>query len=160
MKKNIFVAFVSILSATSAYAADFGLGVDIKDDAHTIYVPINVSEGFRIEPYFSNHKLSQDDPFDSRESELGVGFFKVSEVAEKTNMVWGLRGSYIDGKYYHDEFDGYSVAPVLGLEYFPVSNVSVGADVSYSYRKVEGDSFSGNATSSGTKTAVSVKFYF
>ncbi len=160
MKKSIFVTVLAILSATSAYAADFGVGVEVGEGRNAIYVPINVSEGFRIEPYFSNYKSEQGDDYNSRQSELGLGLFRVSKLSDKTNLLLGARAAYAENNFYDEDMDGYSVAPVLGFEYFPVNNISLGADVSYVYTKLEDDNSDDDLTTSRTKTAINVKFYF
>lgn len=160
MKKLLTIA--ALASAVSVNAADFGVGVNVGSDNNTIYAPINLSESIRIEPYFSTYKSSSDD-YSYRSSRLGLGLFKVEKTSNQTSVYWGARAAYIDG---HDsdgeDFDGYSVAPVLGFEYFPVKNFSVGGDVALEYNHVNSGSgsnaFDGN--NSATKTSVGVKFYF
>lgn len=160
MKKIILAAGVSLLSVASTYAAEFGVGADVNNGNATVYVPIKVSDGFRVEPYFSNQKSDQENSFNSRQTEIGLGLFNVSNLSDKTNLLLGARASYIRHHYYDESLEGYSVAPTLGFEYFPVQNISLGADVSYVYSKLDGKGSTDDITSSGTRTAVSVKFYF
>jgi len=161
MKKLLTFAAIGILTSVEAFAADVGVGVDVSAGNNTIYVPINISKEFRVEPYFSTYKNDDDDGFSYRQSKVGVGLFKVSEAAHNTNVYWGARAAYIDGHSDIDEskYDGYSIAPVLGFEYFPVKNISVGADVSLEYTHVDRDN-SYDSSSSATKTSIGVKYYF
>lgn len=160
MKKLLTFAAIGILSSVEVFAADIGVGVDLNAGSNTIYVPINLSKEFRIEPYFSTQKTYDEDDYSYRYSKFGVGFFKVTEVADKTNLILGARAAYIDGHHSYDnsDFDGYSVAPVLGFEYFPVKNISVGADVSIEYGKIDDDGY--KSSTSGTKTGLALKYYF
>lgn len=160
--KKLSLAIAALVSAVSVNAADIGVGASIGTNDNTIYVPINVNENFRVEPYVSTYKVNDDD-YSYRSSRLGVGLFKLEKTSSQTSVYWGARASYIDGRDSDDgDFDGYSIAPVLGFEYFPVKNFSVGGDVALEYTDVDSDSdsypFATQSTS--TKTSVGVKFYF
>lgn len=160
MKKLLAIAALS--SVASAHAADFGVGANIGSDSSTIYAPINLSEGFRIEPYLSAYKSDYDNA-SYRRSELGAGFFKLEKTSNQTDVYWGARVGYIDGRDTDKEdFDGYSVAPVLGFEYFPVKNFSVGGEVAVEYNHLNSDStnYFDNANATTTRGRVGIKFYF
>jgi hypothetical protein len=155
MKKLLTVAAIGLLSSLEVFAADVGLGVDLNSGSNTVYVPINLANGIRIEPYFSTYKYTNENnySYDYRVSTLGAGVFKVSEAANNTNIFWGARAGYIDGKSY----DGYSVAPVLGFEYYLVKNLSLGADVSLEYEHINDVN---DSSSTKTKTSLGVKYFF
>lgn len=161
MKKLLAIA--ALASVASVNAAEFGVGVNVGADNNRIYAPINLSENIRLEPYFSTYKANSDDDYNYRSSQLGIGLFKIEKISNQTSVYWGARTAYIDG---HDsdgdDFDGYSVAPVLGFEYFPVKNFSVGGDVALEYNHIDSGSsgYAFDTNSSSTKTSVGVKFYF
>jgi hypothetical protein len=160
--KKLSLAIVGLVAAVNANSADSGVGASIGTGDDTIYIPINLSESFRIEPYVSAYKVNDAD-YSYRRSRLGVGLFKLEKTSSQTSMYWGARASYIDGRDSDDgEFDGYSIAPVLGFEYFPVKNFSVGGDVALEYIDIDSDSgdYPFATQSSSTKTSVGVKFYF
>ncbi len=48
MKKICFSVLLVFVLSTNVSAADFGIGVSVKSDRSTIYLPITISSSFRI----------------------------------------------------------------------------------------------------------------
>jgi hypothetical protein len=113
MKKALLAAAL-ILGAPSALSAEYGIGLSAKSDDALVYVPINVSPKFRIEPSLRYHSIKSESEVDDEASilfptsqtmrseleqiEVSVGWFRLSAVNESVRLYYGLRTGYIDGK--------------------------------------------------------------
>lgn len=182
MKNRIALALSMAFSASTF--ANVGVGVSVRDDDTRIYVPINVTESFRIEPFVNYGKREEKDD-DWEESvkayEFGLGFFGRTELVDKLHFLYGARISYLsakavnkdsDGSSYKYDVDGYSIAPTMGFEYFIMEKLSIGADVSLVYAKTDSESKSYDYDydygakveqtnkDTETDTSLNVKFYF
>ncbi len=166
MKKIMFFATTLLLSL-NVNAAEYGFGATLNGESSTIYIPINITKEFRVEPYFSSFKQKPNEysgPY--RANQYGLGLFKVKEAPYNTNIIMGVRAAYTSGDS-SGKFDGYSFGPVLGFEYYPIENFSVGADVSWQYTQMK---YSGAPQYYGddgyttkyyrTTTSVFIKYYF
>lgn len=166
MKKIIFIVTTLLLSL-NVNAAEFGFGATLDGDSTTIYIPINITKEFRVEPYFSSFKQKQSEFSGAyRANQYGFGLFKVKEAAHNTNIIMGVRAAYFSGDS-NGKFDGYNFGPVLGFEYFPVKNFSVGADASWQYTQMEYSTSPVYYEDGGyttkyyrTTTSVFIKYYF
>jgi hypothetical protein len=187
--KSILLALAALGLASSSSAAEVGLGVSLKQNENTLYLPVKVSPGFRIEGslFQSRNSMSSRSPAQSgpaftqtssfKAEVAGVGLFWLKAVTDNSSLYFGPRLGYISQKYTSgiadDQFEsrrhGYQVSPTLGFEYFPIKHMSLGAEVAYNYTSMSGSAtstvFPGNSGSldsldSGTVTAVMVRFYF
>lgn len=174
MKKHIALACLTVIS--SGALASTGIGVSAQIDDIWVYVPIDLTESFRIEPLVRYYKKEdQSDSEDYTEiSEFGVGLFVQSEVVENFNFLYGVRVAYSASKYtYKSQFfdsgtdqDGYLIAPTIGFEYFLADKISLGGDVSLVYTDLDGkDTDSGESIdvsekTTSTDTSLIVRFYF
>jgi hypothetical protein len=178
MKKIAMVTALLCVSG-SALAADFGLGVSIRSNDSTIYVPIDVSKSFRIEPMlrYQNSKSESSvfgagSPYTvAATAELtswnvGVGVFGVTQVAESANVYYGGRIGYISADYEtsyagtappgvsflpsKDKSDGFFLAPTIGVEYRFSDHFSIGGEAALIYTKVDGDQYTDESTSTST----------
>lgn len=106
MKTIISSLLVSLgaLSFTAVASADteVGLGVDLSD-FNTLYVPININDNWRVEPFVSyrSDKQNRDDEdykqlSESRRSELGLGVYKVLSKTENLSFYSGLTVAYVE----------------------------------------------------------------
>ncbi|HEY0940484.1 MAG TPA: hypothetical protein VGE08_10345 [Steroidobacter sp.] len=157
--RSLFVAAGLALCSGSVLAADFGVGITARSDDGILYVPINVSKTFRIEPsirYISSDiELSEDGDLVSQDSdtvELGIGVFGLKQVTDAAHIYYGARLAYIDtesttvqtlfGSEIRTESsqDGYRIGPTVGFEYLFGGHFSVGGEVSYTFQDVEGKS--------------------
>lgn len=160
--RNLYVAIGLALCSTSALAADFGLGVSARSNDGLLYVPIDISKSFRIEPsirYASTDASStdQDDPeFNASQEtetlEVGIGVFGVRRITEVAHVYFGGRFAYVDaeitttsnGSFYdsHNETDqdGYRIGPAVGFEYLFAQHFSVGGEVNYTFLDIDGES--------------------
>jgi len=162
--RKLYVAVGLALCSTGVLAADFGLGVSAKTDDGIVYLPIDLSKSFRIEPsvrYASSEFTSDDndDTVQTSESEAleaGIGVFGLKQVTDAARIYFGARAAYIDSKdtvtnVYTDsrgvssrtvsvtDQDGYRIGPAVGFEYLFGQHFSVGGEASYSFYKLEGD---------------------
>lgn len=178
MKK--FIVIAAVLSVPgSALAAEVGLGVSIKSSDSTIYVPINVSESFRIEPMLqyvnetSEDRLLPDTPYtiaasyDTTQWIVGAGLFGVTKLADSASVYYGGRIGYQSVKNEiaytgslppgytrpassSDEYDGYLLAPTVGLEYHFSEHFSIGGEAALTYTSFDGDDSENENVSTST----------
>lgn len=173
--KKLALATMALCLSSGLYAAEYGVGVTVSgdDEGYTIYAPINISKELRVEPFinYESEEWEEDNTTwggEDEEIEIGVGAYKIISTSEKTNLIIGGRISYFDGGTDYDNGDeynqhGYTLAPVLGFEFFPIPNLSIGADIALEYYDEKSTSNTNNTyTYSGmeTQTQVNVKFYF
>jgi hypothetical protein len=160
------------LCSGSALAADFGVGISARSDDGFLYVPVDITPSFRIEPsvrYVSNEQTyTQSSGADSQETkqwEFGVGVFGLKKVAETAHIYYGARLAYVDIQsttvddssfglpvYGKTDQDGYRIGPTVGFEYLFGGHFSVGGEASYTFLDVDGESTSriGNGISQST----------
>jgi opacity protein-like surface antigen len=183
MKKILFVAAVAAASSTS-YAAEFGIGVGFVEGG-TIYFPINLANDIRVEPYLGfstdewkyryNNPIQNNNSQKYTETSIGVGVFKILNQSDKLNLYIGGRlgiGSnewktsnsnpmLSDSK---NKSSGYSISPVVGVEYFVVQNLSWGAEASIVYsNKNEQSTYGHKSSNTRTETGVTIvtiRYYF
>lgn len=178
MKNFCFLAG-SLAISTCAMGADFGLGVGFGQDAGTIYAPIDMTVGLRVEPYISAQRQSGTSTLPSSSStssaRYGVGVFATRRATESINVFAGSRFAYAKRKLTDSSSgtnnsmntSGYVVAPTIGFEYFFQKNISIGAEAAVSYSRITGRNTYGSGTdldtkeiSTATSTAVTIKYYF
>lgn len=165
--KKVTLFIITLLSAANLQAAEFGLGATLNSDASTIYIPINITKEFRLEPFIMSYKQNQDetsyqDANNYRMNQYGLGLFKVKEAANNTNIFMGARIAYFSGDN-GGKFNGYTLAPVIGFEYFPVKNFSLGADAAWEYSHITSNDYYSDeyiTKSYRTKTSIAFKYYF
>lgn len=184
---NKFVPFVLATAlASSAQAVQYGLGTSINDSQ--LYMPINVSETFRVEPavYFSNNESSKDDEYRSSSDRsyvrLTSGFFKLSQLSERTSTFVGSRVGLIRYDYKSEDNNsrytsyerGFIIEPTVGFEFFPIKNFSISGEASVYFSRTKETNSSSYEFSSGensnyhdeysnetgSRTLVSVRMYF
>jgi hypothetical protein len=102
--RRLIAAVGLALCAGGAQAADFGLGVSVRSDDGWIYVPIDISKSFRIEPTvrYSSTETSGINPVisaasvDSEVWEAGIGVFGLQQIDESAHLYYGGRVAYLD----------------------------------------------------------------
>lgn len=177
MNKQKFIIIISLLLfCTAIYAQDgnkakIGIGIstgDVKnifrllsspaDVSPIIYVPINVSATFRIEPEvgFTNTSEKSDYMDIKRVSTLntfhfGVGIFPVFINYENYNVYFGGRIAYetveIIREYTfasetdknEENLSGFSFGPALGGEYLLSEYFSLGGEAQVIYQSLSGE---------------------
>ena len=111
--KKILVAVVTATLSTEVSAVDFGVGVSAKSDDSWIYLPIEITQNFRVEPSvrFSQTDSTQESAeerfgglttttVDSEmdQFQVGIGVFGVLPIKESVRVYYGLRAAYIDAE--------------------------------------------------------------
>ncbi len=148
---------------TCATAQETGVGVSVQG-SRTIYIPISISENLRIEPSISydKYRTSGDSNYKSENYELLTGIFQLKKHTDKTKLYYGARLGYAAEHYRSGDtdnhFEGYKVAPTMGLEYIVVDNLTVSGDVSFNYSNLNGNAKTRESTS--TDTELAVRYYF
>lgn len=82
-------------------AGNLGLGVSIKPGETAVYLPIKVSEFYKVEPFIRYSKNSSELIFspdsenvDKSTRAIGVGLFRSKEVGQNADLYYGLRASF------------------------------------------------------------------
>ena len=147
----------------NALTQEVGVGVSAQGD-RTIYMPIKIDETLRLEPsvYYYKDKDTGEYESTSERYDLLVGIFKLDKQSDKSKIYYGARVGYSSNNYkseYRDEnYEGYKIAPTIGLEYVLVDNVTIAGDVSFNYSNLNGNSATQENTT--TDSELSVRYYF
>lgn len=174
MKKMLFPLFLaSAAFASTASAADVGIGVSFSDQ-QTIYVPIELNNNMRLEPFFSRsddevstHVGTTTITNESSSMLIGAGFFgKMKGGSPNLQMYFGGRLGLIQidetsttcgtttCTSVSSDGSGFVIAPTAGMEYAFDKKFVVGGEVSVFYNDVE------DTTSSGTSTQIVLRYFF
>jgi len=178
MKKLAAMLLLAGCSSVAMAEVDYGVGVSVKDSDSFIYLPIDISESWRVEPSFRYYHYKNDYrsefPSSSYENvELAVGVFKKKLIFENIKFLYGVRTGYFQTKIDSDynttgEGDGYIFTPTVSFEYLINRKFSVGGEVGLRYQKFNSNEqseswFNTSGTSSEvitTTTGLNVRFYF
>lgn len=166
--KSIGSLVVAMSLCQACYANDYGMGVSLNGDENAVYLPINVSPSWRVEPYALYARRSSDNSRalvgSSTTVDLGVGIFKCWRIATQVQVYGGASVAY---HWFHiSGYDstGYGIAPTLGAEYFLVEKVSVAAQASVNAWRLrneyEDNSLDSTDKSLDTLTQVILRFMF
>ncbi|HJW34933.1 MAG TPA: hypothetical protein VJ505_16405 [Holophagaceae bacterium] len=171
---------VALGLSLAARAQAPGLGVRINGDAgSTLYVPVKVNDAFMVEGTLSYLHFKNDtgagtlSSYRTTSTEVGAGFFWLKPLGESTRLYAGPRVShgkastvYGGAPEQRADSQGWTVAPTLGVEYFPLRNVSIGGEIGASYGHATGDrsDFTGHqsvkSTQASTVSSVILRYYF
>jgi opacity protein-like surface antigen len=170
--RSLYVAVGLALCSSPVLAADFGIGVSVRSDDGWVYVPIDISKNFRLEPSvrYSSRETSSPSVAPAYASlevdslELGIGVFGLQQVEEAAHLYYGGRVAYVDTSItqtFRDESsqDGYRIGPTVGFEYLFGGHFSVGGEASYMFVELDGDDNS-EQSSSGTETRLIFRYMF
>lgn len=82
-------------------AGNLGLGVSIKPGETAVYLPIKVSEFYKVEPFIRYSKNSSElisspdsENVDKSARAIGVGLFQSKEMGQNADLYYGLRASF------------------------------------------------------------------
>lgn len=138
---------LTALTVSDAHATDIGLAVSIGGDDSAIAIPIR-TQGYLIQPEVSYGFFEETDEERVNESEmwsLGVFGYKRVGVDEKLEALFGLGLGYTaqdyDDRYgsysYEGSYDGYFIAPAIGLSYNLSDNISFAIEARYRYESFD-----------------------
>ncbi|MCK4359769.1 MAG: outer membrane beta-barrel protein [Candidatus Cloacimonetes bacterium] len=173
--------------STQQKQVQFGLGIgisDIKDItqlftdagiAPQVFLPINISSKFRIEPgiaYFQTSSERTNYESSSKIFSIGLGIFPMTPKGA-INIYYGARigfihatSSYKSGGSYSSEEsgNGFYVAPTIGGEYYLSNSFTLGGEAQLRYvsykEKDEDDDEESTSTLMGTRTIFFIRVYF
>jgi hypothetical protein len=162
--KKMFVAVALAALSPQVGAAEFGVGVSAQSDDALIYVPIDVTPRFRLEPSLRFEEIHEDsliqnpfsDPdsvrFEVRSYEIALGAFGVLALGESVRTYYGARLAYVasdsearllisDGAVLEEDVDsdGYRISPTLGFEYLVTDRFSIGGEAEWFYEDLDFD---------------------
>lgn len=176
--RSLYVAVGVALCSGPVLAADFGIGVSARSDDGWVYVPIDISKNFRLEPsvrYYSSDSTTaqgtNETVLESDALEIGIGVFGLKQIEEAAHLYYGARLAYVDrstesrsvssGITFRDELelDGYRIGPTIGFEYLFAGHFSVGGEASYTFVELEAD-LGREQSSSGTETRLIFRYMF
>jgi hypothetical protein len=161
--KYLLPFIAGALFTTDVLSQQVAAGVSVQG-GRTVFASIDLSETLRIEPsiYYSKDRSSGDSPNKYEYIELLTGFFKLKNYSEKSKLFYGARAGY--SAYHHrgysgsEHFEGYKIAPTMGLEYLLVENITLSGEVSFNYSNENGNAETRESTN--TDTELSVRYYF
>lgn len=184
MRMAAAAAWAALGIAGVCHAGDVGIGVSLKANDSAVYVPWTLGPHLMLEGRLEYQRNSDEfSNFGQGTTEiktttysLGAGLFGQRRLTESTRLYAGGRLSYLDaqqeqgptpwGTVIEDHRHGWAVAPTLGVEYFPIKQLSVGAEVGISYAKLNGTNSgvgpnaSISSSSTSTVSALIVRYYF
>lgn len=152
-----------LMAAAQCSQAEVGLGVSLQPTGHELYVPISLSDSYRIEPslYYENHGNSAQ--ISHRQFiELSVGFFQIAPVGDKVSAYYGARAGFLDynsSSHIGDDLEGARFAPTVGIEYFLSSRLSISGEAAISYERIDSQS-SGHREETKTTTDILLRYMF
>jgi hypothetical protein len=185
--KYLVLAFVGCFVSFCAVAQDRSIGVSIQGGS-TLFMSFDIGESLRIEPsiFYSNSKSTGEVASENESVELLLGVFERVSYSAKVTSFYGARLGYAANKVIYktnsylygrtgaygigdvsdrqhlirDEhrYEGYKIAPTLGVEYHFIENLSLVGEVSINYKNVNGNAKTD--TNTYTDTGLSVHFYF
>jgi hypothetical protein len=110
MKNLLAIGASLLLTSNIIHATTFGVGGSYDGEFTTVYVPIDLAETFRVEPYVrynsnsdssvqvdkgttSNYTLSISDDSDS--VEYGIGIFGIYNASQTVSFYYGAKVAYV-----------------------------------------------------------------
>jgi hypothetical protein len=171
MKKLIalgLLAGASTGNSSIATAADFGIGLSVKSNDATIFMPIDVSQRFRIEPslnYSQNEIENANQSAKVTSLNFNVGLFGLVPTDHSVQLYYGARVGYARTETETNVFvlpiasqkeksEGYRVAPIIGFEYLFNPHLSLGGEVGWVYSDLD------EIKSNSTTTNVILRYKF
>jgi opacity protein-like surface antigen len=141
-----------------------GLGVAVHADDPAVYLPIDVSPTFRVEPYFAWSETDTTVGGASTSSEtrtVGAGGFFRLGMHERLQAYFGARLGYMEAESPGSDLDGFSLEPTLGAEFAVTDRVSVALEAFFYRRDLDGAVGGAPAEqeSSGSDTRLLVRFF-
>jgi opacity protein-like surface antigen len=168
MNRTIAVGVLLSIGIT-AQATDFGVGVSLRSNDTTIYVPIDINEMLRVEPAFSYARSSLDEDGASVRAtsyDIGAGLFRLWSPADSVQLYLGGRAAYTSARFKQrvetgaavltisNTLSGYRLTPTIGFEYRFADHFSLGGEAGWRYSDVE------DTKSNGTVTNVILRYRF
>lgn len=165
MKKQLSALFLAGAAATltlNASAADVGIGVALSttrlsdlaaNSTSAIYVPIELNDQMRLEPFIGRFDIDEGGPKTSR-TDIGAGFFGKMKRSPNVQMYYGGRLAIVMGEIGGVDNNGMRIEPAAGLEYSFDKKFSVAGEVAVFVEDLD------VVDTSGTKTQIMLRYYF
>lgn len=145
----------------SAQGVFMGIGGSLRSGDSAVYLPIEISPAFRIEPFFawSETDLTPGGALESRQ--LGAGGFFRFELHENLQTYAGGRLSFVEVESGGADLDGFRVEPTIGVEFWATPRFTLALEA-FLYREDLDGSNGGVAVeseSTGSDTRLLVRFF-
>jgi hypothetical protein len=184
MRTPLLLTLAVLGSLLPCRSAEIGLGVSMRGDSSTIYVPVTLSPSWILEARFAFNHSRNDQAWGAQRysstgtsENLDLGIFWTRQLSEKTRLYLGPRigGGHSEWRSTQDgdpyvgvsKSNNFIFAPVIGLEYFPVKSVSLGGEVGANYGKshdsydyAQQPSQAHGSDGTGTFTALILRYHF
>ena len=175
MKKLLF-ALVAVLTAATASAAEgaqIGVGVAVNGPANRITVPINVTPGFRVEPFVGIHRLKETDNTGAVETSraetnvaVGASALFIVPAAQNVELLGGGRLTINSESVKTDNGTttttesgiGFGLAAVGGAEYYLSPRFALGVEAEVGFDTIEVENF--RTTTIETGAFLTAKVFF
>lgn len=128
-----------LLGSTSLSHAEIGLGMLLDPYGSTVYLPMKLSEHYRLEPSVAYFSREADGRIRWKAWELALGAFRATSISDNTRIYYGGRVGYFernDDSNFNDE-QGVRLAPTLGFEYFFTDSLSISGEGAITYAKAD-----------------------
>jgi len=190
----IILLFAVMILSNSAIAQDkayraFGIGVNVLDiegiisgAGSTVYLPINLGPGFRLEPLLgfniNSEKYDNDSESSSNDVKLGLGIFPTMRKGNAVIYIGGRLGIAFGSSEYKNpngdvtsdqsEFS-FGLSPVIGGEYYFNPHLSLGGEMGIMFRSTTmtdkaisdfDEDEEDTEINIGTQGMVLIRFYF
>lgn len=128
--------FGVVMAAAQCTQAEVGAGVSLRADGQRLYMPVSLSDSYRLEPSIYYHNRSYDPG--QQYLELAVGLFRVNPLTEKVSTYYGARAGYLhqSDPFYSDNSEEMTISPTLGVEYFLSSRFSIAGEAAVVYQRI------------------------
>jgi len=161
------ISFLAHSQDESEFESKFGVGIstsfnymevyysDYPTGLNKVYLTINLSDDFRIEPAISGGITTDKDYY----GYLGLGlFYKKLNEAQKFHALFGLR---IGASYNDYEELGYHISPTVGGEYHLGKSFSLGGEIQVTTILIQDGSDSSELSIiTSIVTPLVLRFYF
>lgn len=154
----------------------YGIGLSLRQNEQTIYLPVQLSPSLRLEGslQFANFTSKETDwDISQRDTTFGLGLFHVRTLGEGFQLYAGPRFSYGKKSQEHPVFTctsdkTYGITPLLGLEYRLTRNLSLSGEAGVRWSQTESEYYekskpwrhSNTNNQWSTQTSVALRYWF
>jgi hypothetical protein len=139
-----------------------GLGGSIRSDDTAIYLPIEISPAFRVEPFYQWSETDSTPGSSTETRQLGAGGFFRFEVYDHLQTYAGGRLSFVEMEFGGGDLDGFSIEPTVGIEFWATQRFSLALEAFLYWQDLDGNNGAGAAVeneASGSSTRLLVRFF-
>lgn len=179
MKKPLLLALLALVPAAamgappsqstppshtvqSAGGVFMGIGASIRDGDPSIYLPIEISPAFRVEPFFAWSEVDTGAGGSTESRQAGAGGFFRFDLHEQLQTYAGGRLAFVEMEDPAQELDGFRIEPTVGVEFWATRRFTLALEAFLYLEDLDGSTAGGLAVereSTGTDTRLLVRFF-